>query len=281
MRKYLVFLTSFLLSIGVFAQCPISVSLTSIQNVPVCKNASVQLVATPSSGAIGNVTQYVWVVSNDTIATTTVGTTNLLAANQNVTVYMETTTGCAPDPDVVDTTFLVQIIIIEPIANPIIECNQTVGDVEVIPTGNGSSPYTFELSGLGTNSDGMFNNVPVGAYTLFTTDSQGCKDATEVAIAFDACNDPAPIEAISPNGDGFTDTWQIAHIEDYPENEVYIFDRWGQRVYHKKGYENADGWDAQYLGVDLPASTYYYFLEIKSENGGEDIIMNGPISVFR
>ena len=71
------------------------------------------------------------------------------------------------------------------------------------------------------------------------------------------------------------------NIEFYPENEVFIFDRWGQRVYHKNGYDNADGWDAKYIGVDLPVSTYYYLLEIKPENGGDDIILRGPISVFR
>ena len=62
--------------------------------------------------------------------------------------------------------------------------------------------------------------------------------------------------------------------------KVFIFDRWGQRVYHKKEYDNADGWQAKYVGGDLPVSTYYYILEITLEKS-EDLVFKGAISVFR
>jgi large repetitive protein len=283
MRKLLFSLTLFMLSIELFAQCPISVSITSVPDVtagPVCKSAPVQLVATPDS--IGTIlSQYVWMIGNDTILSNS-NTLNVLANNQNIVVYMETTTGCAPAPDTVSTSIQVQTVELESTANPIItECNQTTADVQVTTTGNGSPSYSYELLGFGTSTDGFFNDVPQGTYSLFTTDSQGCRDTAQVTIVPFECPPPLPSEIITPNGDGFNDTWQIGNIQLYPESEVFIFDRWGQRVYHKHGYENVDGWDAKYIGVDLPVSTYYYLLEIKPENGGEEIIMRGPISVFR
>lgn len=281
MKKYLFFLTFLIFSIGLFAQCPIGVTLTSNPDVsvePVCKSTAVQLVATPSVGAIGNVTQYVWVVGNDTILNNS-DTINILANNQSVVVYMQTATGCIDDT--VSTVIQVQTVILESIATQVSSnCYLTESDVEVV-TNNGSPSYSYELSGFASSSDGSFNAVPQGVYTMFTTDSQGCKDTTQIEVVFNPCDEPVPTAAISPNGDGVNDTWQIAHILDYPENEVFIFDRWGQRVYYKKGYDNADGWGAEYVGVDLPVSTYYYLIEIKPENGDDDIIMRGPISVFR
>tara|TARA_B100000809_G_scaffold259526_1_gene304717 strand:+ start:3457 stop:4290 length:834 start_codon:yes stop_codon:yes gene_type:complete len=276
MKKYLFPLTFLISSVGLFAQCPISVSLTSVPDISVsavCKSTLVQLVASPSAGAIGNVTQYVWVVGNDTIATTITGTTNVLANNQNVVVYMQTTAGCIQDT--VSDMEPVQTVTLESIAK--VECDGTTTDVQVETRGNGLKPYSYEMLDFGTSSDGVFNDVPEKTYTLFTADSQGCKDTSKVNIR---CR-PFPTEAISPNGDGFNDTWQISNIQLYPESEVFIFDRWGQRVYHKTGYDNADGWGAEYVGMDLPVSTYYYLIEIKPENGDEEIIMRGPISVFR
>jgi gliding motility-associated-like protein len=252
-----------------------------VSSNPVCKNTPVQLVATKDS--IGTIlTQFVWVVGNDTILSNS-NTLNVIANNQNVTVYMETTTGCAPNnPDTVSTTILVETVELESVANPAaIACNQTVTDIQLTTSGNGTPLYSYELSSFGTSSDGFYNAVSQGSYTLFTTDSNGCKDTTDIVIVQSPCNPPSPTERITPNGDGFNDTWQIVNIQDYPENEVFIFDRWGQRVYHKVGYDNADGWGAEYVGVDLPVSTYYYLLEIKSENSEDDIIMRGPISVFR
>jgi len=288
MRKSTLLILFLLLNWVAYAQCPIDVTITSAPDVtlgPVCKNTSVQLTASPSVGAIGNVTQYVWVSGDDTLQGNA-ATFSLLANSQHIVVYMQTTSGCnSATPASSDTTsasIQVQTVEMQSTANPLItDCNQTVTDVQVTTTGNGTPSYNYELSGFGTSTDGLFNSVPQGTYNLFTTDSQGCKDTTQVAVVPNTCPDPSPTDKITPNGDGFNDTWQIFNIRFYPDNEVFIFDRWGQRVYHKVGYDNSDGWDAKYIGANLPVSTYYYLLEITPENGGDDIIMRGPISIFR
>ncbi|MGB0881743.1 MAG: hypothetical protein ACPGSO_02240, partial [Vicingaceae bacterium] len=195
-----------------FSQCPISVGVTSIPDVtngPVCKNTPVQLIANPSVGAVGNVAQYVWVSGNDTFPNNT-ATLNLLANSQNIVVYMQTASGCnlasPSSPDTVSTSIQIQTVTLNSVANPTtIECYENTTDIQISTTGNGTPSYTYELTGKGTSSSGVYNTVSVGSYSLFTSDANNCKDTTEVVITKKTCNPPTPAERITPNGDGFND----------------------------------------------------------------------------
>jgi gliding motility-associated-like protein len=73
---------------------------------------------------------------------------------------------------------------------------------------------------------------------------------------------------ISPNGDGSNDRWIIDGIENYPENNVKIFNRWGDRIFAIDDYNNTtrvwEGTDSN--GKNVPDGTYYYILTIT--NGG-------------
>jgi gliding motility-associated-like protein len=70
---------------------------------------------------------------------------------------------------------------------------------------------------------------------------------------------------ISPNGDGINDTWIIKGIEDFPDNSVKIFNRWGDKIIDLSRYDNQNVfWDATNTqGERVPDGTYYYILEIK------------------
>lgn len=354
MRKNILFFVLLLLSVEFYAQCPISVGITSLPDVstPVCKGTSVLLTANQSAGAVAPI--YYWIIDGDTILGVD-STITILANNQTVNLIMSTSTGCSPDSAFANIQILTVLIqptttilnsscdltnadiqitssggaspynydlvgigtsatgfynnvptgtysvyitdnqgcndtgqvivtpeptVIESTPTPIIEeCNQTSADVVITSTG-GTAPYSYDLVGIGPSTDGSYTDVPEGSYTLYTTDADGCTDTNQVTITPYICPPPVPTEVITPNEDGFNDMWLIYNIQFYPDNEVFIFDRWGQRVYHKNGYDNADGWDAKYIGVGLPVSTYYYVLKIKSKNS-EDQVFKGPISVFR
>ena len=67
---------------------------------------------------------------------------------------------------------------------------------------------------------------------------------------------------VSPNGDGVNDRWIIGNITlpYYANNEVAVFNRWGQEVYRVSGYNNAS---AAFTGTTnggkpLPTGTYFY-----------------------
>jgi gliding motility-associated-like protein len=74
-------------------------------------------------------------------------------------------------------------------------------------------------------------------------------------------------EGISPNGDGKNDVLYIRFLEYFPENELQIFNRWGDMVYKASPYLNdwdGDSNSSMKLGnKSVVAGTYYYILKLK------------------
>jgi gliding motility-associated-like protein len=73
---------------------------------------------------------------------------------------------------------------------------------------------------------------------------------------------------ITPNGDGLNDAWIIDGIEEFPDNNILIFNRWGDKVRSFQHYDNTTTvWKGEdNKGKHLPDGTYYYILTIN--NGG-------------
>ncbi|MBP7184732.1 MAG: gliding motility-associated C-terminal domain-containing protein, partial [Saprospiraceae bacterium] len=63
---------------------------------------------------------------------------------------------------------------------------------------------------------------------------------------------------ITPNGDGKNDNFKILNIEDYPNNKITIYNRYGDVVFTKPGYLNT--WNGTWNDQALPAGTYFYYL---------------------
>ncbi|MCX2679281.1 gliding motility-associated C-terminal domain-containing protein [Galbibacter sp. EGI 63066] len=83
---------------------------------------------------------------------------------------------------------------------------------------------------------------------------------------------------ISPNGDGINDFWEIPGIEEYPDNEVSVFNRWGDKIFEVKGYDNYtnvfNGTANQLkgLGADkLPNGTYFYTIRINEPHNHNNL----------
>ena len=85
----------------------------------------------------------------------------------------------------------------------------------------------------------------------------------------------------SPNGDGVNDTFVINCIENYPNNILEVYNRWGNIVYKARGYLN--DWDGTSNGRavinqsdKLPVGTYYYVLDLGdgSENRAGWLFIN-------
>jgi len=64
----------------------------------------------------------------------------------------------------------------------------------------------------------------------------------------------------SPNGDGINDYWIIGNLSSYPNAEVMIFSRDGNRIYHATG--NFISWDGKMNNKPLPVGTYYYIINL-------------------
>ena len=82
--------------------------------------------------------------------------------------------------------------------------------------------------------------------------------------------------AVSPNGDGRHDFLEFEFIEGYPENEVKIFNRWGDVVFVQEGYNNQDkifeGKANKGGSGELPTGTYYYTVVYQTFNGSSETV---------
>jgi gliding motility-associated-like protein len=110
-------------------------------------------------------------------------------------------------------------------------------------------------------------------FILTATDlSDGCQgvDSVRIKVVHHEINENCLVfhNVITPNGDGLNDKWIIDCIENFPENKVTIFNRWGDAVNSFKNYNNVSQvWNGTMTdGKPLPDGTYYYVLTIK--NGG-------------
>lgn len=87
---------------------------------------------------------------------------------------------------------------------------------------------------------------------------------------------------ITPNGDGLNESFVFDIIKnaspaERPDNELIIFNRWGDIVYRTEDYDNTwNGMNNQ--GEALPEATYYFILRL---NIGEGKIIRGDVTVIR
>jgi gliding motility-associated-like protein len=81
----------------------------------------------------------------------------------------------------------------------------------------------------------------------------------------------------SPNGDSVNDKWIIKNIEQYPNNVVQIFNRYGQLLIETKGYSSSSAWDGTNMGNPLPVGAYYYIIRLNDGKGP----LSGTISILR
>ena len=76
--------------------------------------------------------------------------------------------------------------------------------------------------------------------------------------------------SFTPNGDGINDLFIISGIDAYPDHRLTIYNRWEQKVFETKNYQNNwDGSPNMKYGNNsklLPEGVYFYFFE-ESEGG--------------
>jgi len=83
---------------------------------------------------------------------------------------------------------------------------------------------------------------------------------------------------VTPDGDGMNDYFIIDNINQFPNNNVKIYNRWGRQVYETHSYDSngnvfngiAQGKAIVNQGEKLPTGTYYYVVEYLYDRNGEN-----------
>lgn len=119
-------------------------------------------------------------------------------------------------------------------------------------------------------------------YYICNQYTQMCSWALVIVTIDQECNIFIP-NAISPNGDGKNDMLQISGLtcRDYSENELLIFNRYGDEVYKQDNYPSDGYWAGQWddNGEDLPDGTYFYLLKL--DNHPSEDFKSGFIELSR
>jgi gliding motility-associated-like protein len=223
-----------------------------------CEGDSVLLLV-----ALANDYTYLW-NTGDTLNTLLADSTGSFSV-----LVTDTITGCI-NTDNVDVT-----VFPSPIANAGPDTTLSLGtSYEMI--GSGGAFYAWSPGSSlndSTIAQPMATPAETTLYILTVSDINGCSDVDSIEITLDENISFNVPNLITPNGDGFNDTWIIPNILSFPDNSMVIVNRNGQVVFEMTGYDNT--WDGTFNGNTLPDGTYYYVLEIE----GTDNPKKGAINI--
>jgi gliding motility-associated-like protein len=152
-------------------------------------------------------------------------------------------------------------------------------------------PQSEDFLNEDCDGDGLTNGEEIGNNPNQPNDSNnnGIPDFLEPNNGNPSSQDGIEVfQLLTPNGDGDNDVFVIRNIENFPNNSVQIFNRWGVKVYETTGYGQGNNF---FRGVsegrvtvnrsdELPVGTYYYILRYVNANG-QTISRSGYLYINR
>lgn len=136
---------------------------------------------------------------------------------------------------------------------------------------NGADAGGTWTDGDGNTTSGTFNPSTSGAFSFtYTVTNEECGDISATIlldVSAGNCIIPGVVipQGFSPNGDGNSDQWIITGINQYPNNILKVFNRWGAEIFTARPYQNT--WEGTAdtginAGETLPVGTYWYVLDL-------------------
>lgn len=140
----------------------------------------------------------------------------------------------------------------------------------VLATVNGGTgPYTYTWSTGQVTTEPFLSNLCPGEYFVIVTDSRGCRPNPNMVSGTvrdrrTPCLDIRTV--ITPDGDGLNEEFLISCVDEFRNNHLEIYNRWGQLVYEVDNYDNT--WRGTTRnGAELPDGPYYFIFEYDDVNG--------------
>lgn len=156
-------------------------------------------------------------------------------------------------------------------------------NIEIVETVDFSDPnnITITISGIGNylyqlddqtpQESNVFENVAMGYHTVTVIDLNGCSEISKQVLVLDFP------KFMTPNDDGYFDTWHIVGVETLPGTVIYIYDRYGKQLTYLTS--SSRGWDGTYNGQNMPSSDYWFVAEVKGS--GYDFQAKGHFALKR
>jgi len=130
------------------------------------------------------------------------------------------------------------------------------GEITIITAG-GLAPYHYSVdNGLTSQDSSHFTGLPAGTYPVLVTDAGGCSDT--ITVVLDEFEEILIPNIINPNSQ-IADN-KVFMIKGMEEPELFIYNRWGKKIYHSGAYKNDWDGDKYHDGV-------YYYVATDKEDG--------------
>ena len=145
-------------------------------------------------------------------------------------------------------------IVVEEHQIPQIDRIDVNGTTAVIYLKKEADYFEFSVDGISFQDSNTFFDVPGGLQTAYVREKSGCGQITQefVVLVFPSF--------FTPNNDSYNDVWQVTGMENYPQAQVTIFDRYGKLIAQLTAAKMS--WDGTFNKMPLPASDYWYALKI-------------------
>jgi len=193
--------------------------------------------------------------------------TTILIANITATAPILLT---AIDDD--ESVLFTETLAIDVCANDTIPSNQVLTNYFLLPasaggmgTQYGSATFASECNIIYTSDGIECDVVDSFVYVICTID--GCDTAlVTVTLECEIIQGGELVFAngFSPNGDEVNQFFEIQGAEDFPNNSLSIFNRWGNEVFRADNYQN--DWEGTFNGTRLMNGTYFYVFNDGAEN---------------
>jgi hypothetical protein len=179
------------------------------------------------------------------------------------TVAVEDSSGCVSASAVTEIK-PAQILPDFDVATKPTNCEQNIGEAKYIPLNDVLiSSIVWDIGGM-TQVGSILSELPKGIFKVTATSDRNCVLTKSIQILPEIL----VFNGVSNNNDGQNEVFEIACIQDFPNNQVKIFNRQGTIVYQAKGYDNRDvafsgisNEGISLLGTELPAGTYFYIID--------------------
>lgn len=118
-----------------------------------------------------------------------------------------------------------------------------------------SGNFEYSLDNLVWQDSNIFPNLPNGNYTVFVRTKLGCIIGSANFSIFSVAN------VFTPDADGINDIWKIDGLENYPNSEVQVYDRFGNMVLQKI-INGTFEWNGTFNSRKLPTGNYWYVVKV-------------------
>lgn len=221
----------------------------------VCENLPIKFVSIDARLLEGNPADFTYEWFKDNVAIPE--NTYSIEVNQPgvYSVIVTNAEGCSKTRDITvlnSNAAIIDTIVVE-------DATTGANSIEVVldPASIGNYVFALDDEDAIYQTSNIFDNVSMGFHTVYIKDLNGCGTIQEVVAIVGAP------KFFTPNGDGFNDKWKIEGISQYfsPSTVTYVYDRYGKFIH--KIFALDDGWDGTLNGTPLPATDYWYVINLE------------------